>query len=185
MYSVTIRRIFSFYHKIDIGMYTHGGCFEPDLISPYTTIGRYCSVAAGVRIINRDHPVHFKSTHAFFFNPKLGWCKEEVIPYIPIEIGSDVWIGHGAVILANVTQIGHGAVISAGAVVNKNVPPYAIVVGNPGRVVRYRFPPEVIETLLASRWWQKDIEELQQDLDEFQRPFQHLTPCTGSGEETG
>ena len=72
-YSETLRKIFKNYHKVEIGMYTHGGCFVPGSIDPYTTIGRYTSIAHGVQVFNRNHPVNFKGMHAFFFNPKLGY----------------------------------------------------------------------------------------------------------------
>ena len=168
-YSKTLRRIFQCYHKVEIGMYTHGGCFVPGAIDRFTTIGRYSSIAYGVRTSNRNHPMEFKSTHGFFSNPKLGYRPDDPLHYIPLEIGNDVWIGANALILPHVRTIGDGAVIAAGAVVNKHVPPYAVVVGNPARVVRFRFPKEVIEELLASRWWDKPIEEL--DLSEFCRPY--------------
>ena len=92
----------------------------------------------------------------------------------PVKVGNDVWIGEYAVILAHVTEIGDGAVIGAGAIVNKNVPPYAVVVGNPARIVRYRFPKEIVDQLLASRWWEKDIEELKPTISEFQQPYEKL-----------
>ena len=119
--------------------------------------------------MNRNHPMDFKSTHAFFFNPALGRCSGVELEYTPLDIGHDVWIGANALILPHTTNIGHGAVIAAGAVVNKDVPPYAVVVGNPARLVRFRFPPKVVEELLASKWWEKPIEEL--DMAEFSRPF--------------
>jgi serine acetyltransferase len=59
-----------------------------------------------------------------------------------------------------VENIGYGAVLAAGAVVNKDVPPYAVVVGNPARVVRYRFTEDIIAELLQSRWWENDLEQL-------------------------
>jgi hypothetical protein len=155
-------------------MYTHGGCFELGSVDPGTTIGRYCSVANGIRILNRDHPMNFKSMHAFFFNPCLKYCHKYLTEHTPLKIGNDVWIGAHAVILRNVTEIADGAVIGAGAIITKNVPPYAVVIGNPARVVRYRFQQETIDELLASRWWEKDIEELIPCIDEFQRPYEQL-----------
>ena len=69
-------------------------------------------------------------------------------------IGNDVWIGHGAVLLAGV-KVGDGAVIAAGAVVTKDVEPYAVVGGVPAKTIRYRFPAEQIEKLLTLRWWER------------------------------
>lgn len=183
MYSSTLRRIFRDYHSVDIGMYTHGGCFVPGSIDRFTRIGRYCSIAAGVRAFNRDHPIDFKSQHAFFFNHRLGYCSRDLVDYVPLEIGNDVWIGYGAVIQSNVRAIGDGAIVGAGSVVAKDVPPYAVVVGNPARVVRYRFSKEVIEELLALQWWEKDIDVIQPIIEEFQQPFERLFKVLYSGQE--
>ena len=74
--------------------------------------------------------------------------------------------------MPSVSTIGDGAVVAAGAVVNKNVPPYAVVCGNPARVVRYRFSEETIRELQYSRWWEKSIEELRPSMKEFQYPLE-------------
>ena len=174
LYSKTLREIFKHYHNVEVGMYTHGECFYPGQFDRHTTIGRYCSIARGARVMNRNHPMEFKSTHGFFFNPTLNYCDKDQIKYIPLNIGNDVWIGYNAIILPHVTNIGDGAVIAAGAVVNKNVPPYAVVVGNPARVVRYRFSQKIIEELLASRWWEKSIEEIKPYIHEFQIPYKNM-----------
>lgn len=179
-YSLTLRRIFVEYHQVDIGLYTHGTCFTPGAMDKHTKIGRYCSIARGCRIMNRNHPMEFKSTHAFFFNPWLAYCSEDRIQHIPIIVGNDVWIGAHALIMPHVRSIGHGAVVAAGAVVNKDVPPYAVVVGNPARVVRFRFPKEVIEELLASKWWEQPVEKL--NITEFNRPY--VAPSSGSETES-
>lgn len=174
IYSKTLRRIYRNYHNVDVGMYTHGGCFVRHSVAPQATIGRYCSIGRSVRILTQDHPMEFKSTHGLFFNPALKLCDKHLTEQSPLKIGNDVWMGEYAVILARVTEIGDGAVIGAGAIVNRNVPPYAVVVGNPARVVRYRFSKALIDELLASRWWEKDIEELKPHIDEFQQPYEKL-----------
>lgn len=178
VYSPTLRRIFKTYYEVDIGLYTHGGCFVPGAIDRKTTIGRYCSFARGVRTINANHPMHFQSTHGFFHNPQLGYCSQRLAPHLPLAIGNDVWLGTNALVLPSVHTIGDGAVVAAGAVVHKDIPPYAVVVGNPARVVRFRFPPDVISKLIASRWWEKKIGEL--DIREFSRPL-----VTASGAAVG
>lgn len=170
LYSPTLRKIFKEYHGVDIGLYmSSSSCFEPGTIDKHTTIGRYCSIADGVRVMNRNHPMERRSTHGFFFNPRLGFASTDTIEYIPLDIGNDVWIGSNALIMPHVRSIGTGAVIAAGAVVAKDVPPYGVVVGNPARVVRFRFPQEVIVELLDSRWWEKSIEEL--NMKEFVSPL--------------
>lgn len=173
-HSITLRRIFSHYLKVDVGLYSIGGCFNIFNIHPYTTVGRYCSIASTACVFNRNHPLEFKSTHAYFFNPLFGYCKNDLIEFIPLKIGHDVWIGHNAIIMPIVKEIGTGSVIAAGAVVNKDIPPYAIVAGNPARIVRYRFSPETIQKLLASRWWEKSIEEIAPNMDEYTRPFETI-----------
>lgn len=173
-FSKTLRRIMKDYHGVEIGMYSRGECFEDGFAEPYTTIGRYCSFARGVRIINVNHPMEFKSINEFSWHPEEKTCDKDLRKYIPLSIGNDVWMGHNAVILPVVTSIGDGAIIGASALVNKNIPPYAVVVGNPARIVRYRFPKEVIDELLESKWWDKDMDELLPNIEEFQQPYAEL-----------
>lgn len=172
MYSSTLRKIFSKYHNIEIGKYSYGGCFEPGAIASFTIIGRYCSFADGVRVFNADHPLKFKSMHPFFYNPAFGYVINELIPRNSITIGNDVWLGHNATILSSVRSIGDGAVIGASAVVTKDVPDFAVVVGNPGKVVKYRFSEQTIRKLKQERWWDKDIEDLQAKFEDFVKPFE-------------
>jgi serine acetyltransferase len=89
-----------------------------------------------------------------------------------LVIGNDVFIGHNAIILPSVGQIGDGVFIGAGSVVHNAVPPYAVVTGNPARVVRYRFSKEKIQGLIESQWWRKSLEELSPEMDKFQRPVE-------------
>ena len=171
-FSPTLRAIFSRYWGVDVGMYTHGGCFTPWMVDAGTKIGRYSSIAAGVRVVNRNHSLSFRSTSGLFFNPVSGLCDRWLVKLNPLEIGNDVWIGANAIIMPEVNRIGDGAVIGAGAVVNRDVPPYAVVLGNPARVVKYRFSEDVIARLLAEKWWEKDIEELAGRAGEFQVPLE-------------
>jgi acetyltransferase-like isoleucine patch superfamily enzyme len=165
-YSTSLREIYRRYYGVEIGLYTMGGCFVPYAFGRNTVIGRYTSVAMTAFAATDNHPMHHKSMHGFFFNPELGLVDRDS-EFIPLEIGNDVWLGHNSIIMPEVATIGDGAVVAAGAVVNKNVPPYAVVVGNPARVVRYRFDPETIGNLLAERWWEKDISELREHLSDF------------------
>lgn len=172
--SVTLRRIFSTYHDIHIGMYTHGGCFQYGAVGEHTEIGRYCSIADPVSIINDNHPLNLKSTHGIFFNPYFHICDRDFSEITPLTIGNDVWLGRHSTILPNVKKIGDGVVIGAGAVVHKNIPPYAVVVGQPARIVRYRFPKEIIKELLESKWWKKSLEELRPSLSDFFEPYEKI-----------
>jgi len=89
-----------------------------------------------------------------------------------IEIGNDVWVGRNAMILPSVKKIGDGAVIGAGAVVTRDVPDFAVVAGNPAVVIKYRFRPETIHKIKQSKWWDKDIEELKGNIEEFTMPLE-------------
>ena len=170
--SPTLRRIFSDYHHVEIGLYSYGGCFKPDAIAPFTKIGRYCSFANGVRVFNGNHPLEFKSTHPFFFNPSLGYVARELISRNSLTIGNDVWVGYNAIILPSVKIVGDGAIIGAGAVVTRDVPDFAVVAGNPARLIKYRFSEKTIAIIKNSKWWKRDIEELKKDLQEFLRPME-------------
>jgi acetyltransferase-like isoleucine patch superfamily enzyme len=169
LFSKTLREIFIKYHDIDIGIYSHGACFVPGQIDRQTTIGNYCSMAPTTRVMNRNHPMEFISMHGFFFRPELKFCYEDNIEHIPLNIEHDVWTGHNSIIMPHVKNIGTGAVIGAGAVVNKDIPPYAVVVGNPARIVKYRFSEDVIRKLLESKWWEKSIEKLGPEREYFTR----------------
>jgi virginiamycin A acetyltransferase len=175
-YSTTLRAIWAKYWGVEIGLYTHGGCFELWAMDRGTKIGRYCSIARGVSVINGNHPIAFKSTSGLFTDPSLGLIDQWLGEPNPLEIGNDVWIGINAIILPEVNRIGDGAVIGAGAVVHKDVPPYAIVLGNPARVVKYRFSEEIIAQLLEEKWWEKDLPELARNAKEFQAPWHGREP---------
>lgn len=155
-------------------MYTHGGCFRPFSFGRNTSIGRYSSIAATAFAATDNHPMHYKSTHGFFFNPALGVVEKEW-DFSPLSIGNDVWLGHNSIIMPGVSSVGDGAVVAAGAVVNKDVPPYAVVVGNPARIVRYRFTADTIARLLTERWWERDLDEVRLELDHYTCDFESST----------
>lgn len=171
LYSLTLREVMRKHHGVEIGLFSAGAPFEPGAFSPGTKIGRFSSFNRSARAFSANHPMNLKSTHAFFYNPALGLVKDDLAVRLPLTIGNDVLIGHNVTILPSVRQIGDGAVIGAGAVVHEDVPPYAVVVGHPGRVVRYRFKKEVIADLRASRWWDSPLMELVGKLDDFRCPL--------------
>lgn len=139
-------------------------------------IGRFTSVGSGVRTVNGFHPLDAHvSTHPAFYSG--GNCTglslsvdQSVIERryaVPdrgydVLVGSDVWICDNSLIIAGVT-IGDGAVVAAGSVVTKDVPPYAIVGGNPAKVIRYRFSEGVIEWLLSRQWWNDEYDCLKEN----------------------
>jgi len=148
------------------GEYTYASDFDPPQdwstrLAPYLfptsaetlRIGRFCQIAHGVRFLtsSANHALDGLSTFPFpVFDP------EEMSGYQPDRrdtvIGHDVWLGYGALVLPG-ARIGNGAIIGAGAVVRGSVPDYAIVTGNPGTVVKFRFPQTDIARLLDLQWW--------------------------------
>lgn len=165
-YSKTLRRLFLDYHNIHVGMYSYG-CFSTKNIPSGTIIGRYCSFAKDVSVLNGNHPLKFKSLHPFFYNPVLKYVDQLLITRTKLSVGHDVWIGQNALILPSVSLIDNGAVIGAGSVVTKNVPPFAVVAGNPAKIIKYRFSQKTIEQIMQSEWWNKDIDEIKHNEMEF------------------
>lgn len=144
-----------------------------DTIIAHTSIGKFCSIGPGVRCGLGVHPTDFVSTHPMFFSPKQQAGRtfadrEYFQENRPVRLGHDVWIGANSIIVDGVS-IGHGAIVAAGAVVTKDVEPYAIVGGVPAKLIRFRFSPDKIERLLASGWWDKDWDWLQQNWQTFHR----------------
>jgi acetyltransferase-like isoleucine patch superfamily enzyme len=173
MVSMTLRRIFLNYHDVDVGMYSYGGCFDSLRIGAHTKIGRYCSFGRGIWRFNGNHPMKFKSLHPYFYNPEFGLVDQELIHRNELIVGNDVWVGQNAIILPRVERIGDGAVIGAGAIVTKDVPDYAVVAGNPAKVKKYRFSEEIIKKLKAQQWWNKSIEELTANMEDFVQPLEN------------
>ncbi|MGI4789433.1 MAG: CatB-related O-acetyltransferase [Janthinobacterium lividum] len=118
------------------------------------TLGNYCSLGDRVVIGPGEHNLSAVSTSTLF---QVGDIYTALTSK-PCLIGSDVWIGTQAVVLRGVC-VGHGAVIAANAVVTKDVPPYAIVAGVPARLIRMRFPEERVKELLASCWFDQDLDQ--------------------------
>ncbi|MGR3762097.1 CatB-related O-acetyltransferase [Roseobacteraceae bacterium NS-SX3] len=149
-----------------IGAFTYASAFEPpedwaSHLAPYlfpgsrerVVIGSFCQIAEGVRIItaSANHAQEGLSCYPFpvFDQTQMTGFQPDTRDTV---IGNDVWIGYGALILPG-ARIGDGAIIGAGAVVRGTVPPYAIVTGNPGTVLRFRFSKPQIARLLALKWW--------------------------------
>lgn len=153
-------------HSIHLGAFSYqvsGYCFG-------ARIGRYCSFGENVQIGRQDHPLTWASTSpAFYLHDQLfdlddgfegaekyhsyRFAKEGPPTKVKITtIGNDVWIGHGAMIKAGVT-IGDGAIVAAHSVVARDVPPYAVVAGNPAVIKKFRLPPNLISPMLRCAWW--------------------------------
>lgn len=131
----------------------------------FSTIGSFCSVGPEAVIGGLGkHPTNYLSTHPAFFSTKKqagkSFVEEDLFTEVnTTSVGNDVWVGTRAVILDGI-KIGDGAIIAAGSVVTKNVPPYAIVAGVPGKVIRFRFDEKSIEKLLWLKWWDLDEDSI-------------------------
>lgn len=121
------------------------------VLAQVDSIGRYCSIGLNVTIgLARDvHPIHWVTTHPV---AEFSGSVKHRVASTCVSIGHDVWVGRDALIMSGV-KIGTGSVVAAGAVVVRDVPPYAIVGGNPAQIIKYRFSEKMIAKLLASQWW--------------------------------
>lgn len=146
-----------------------------------TRIGKFCSIGPNLLCGWGRHPVDGISTSPMFYSTErqngVTLCdRDKYAERCPINIGNDVFIGMNVTILDGV-NIGNGAVIGAGTVVSKDVPPYAIMVGNPIRILRYRFSEETIQKLLEIAWWDwpddmlQHVEQLFLDPEAFVSEF--------------
>lgn len=162
--------------NIEVGSFSYASSFDaPEdwaaRLAPYTypgaperlVIGRFCQIADGVRFItaSANHPMTGISTYPFaiFDTARVGDYIDQISGLPDTVIGNDVWIGDGATILPG-AWIGNRVIIGAQAVVTGQVPDYAVVVGNPARVIRYRFDPGTIARLLALKWWDWPIDRI-------------------------
>lgn len=150
---------------------------------PQVEIGKFCSIAAHVTLAAGNHPMSYVSTSPYtystirnsFTNKQLYtqefFYTDEDHKYL-CKIGNDVWIGTGATLVSGskALNIGNGAVSAAGAVVTKDVPPYAVVAGCPAKILRYRFSDETISELEKEKWWDKSEDWIRESVEAFSDP---------------
>lgn len=165
IYSYTLRKLLWEHHRVYAGADSYGPWARPGAMPAGTVIGRYVSMAQGVKIFTRNHPSDRLSMHPFFYNKHLGYVADDTIDSTSCWIGHDAWLGDSAIITPRCNRIGIGAIVGAGSVVTKDVPNFAVVAGNPAKLIRFRFDEKTQSLILASRWWEKSIEELVSHMD--------------------
>ena len=164
------QRVFPF-DTVRVGNHSYG---ELNLVSfnwnSKLTIGNYVSIAENVTfLLDADHYVDHISTYPF--KAKLiPPFENEAVSKGNIDIDDDVWIGYGATILSGV-HIGQGAIVAAGAVVAKDIPPYAIVGGVPAKVIKYRFDEDAIRELMKLDYSQLELNQIKAHINELYIPF--------------
>lgn len=129
----------------------------------HASIGSFTSIANQVVVGGVNHPMEWAAMSPVFYagrdSVKKKFSKHHLdTPYKTI-IGNDVWIGRSAIVLSGV-NVANGAIVGAGSIVTKDVPAYAIVAGNPAKIIRYRFDIDTINCLENSKWWELDDAEL-------------------------
>jgi len=170
-----------------IGKYSYGPiCRQHELIEK---IGNFCSFAEGVEVV-LNHEMNFVTTHPILYAGKSynnfeidysdyknnQWYFEGVSPHDNVSkmkrsiIGNDVWLGRN-VIITNGANIGNGVIAGAGAIITKDVPDYAVVVGAPARIIRYRYTAEQIEKLNMIKWWDWSDEQIRERYEDLYLPI--------------
>ena len=144
-------------------------------------MGRYCAVGESVRVITSNHDTACLSLNLLVQDRVLG--RRMIAGKRDVTIGHDVWIGDQAIILPGVT-IGNGAVIGAGSVVTRAVPAFAIVAGNPARIIKDRFPPELAARVEQLAWWEWSEDAQGKRAELFARRWDMLDDRHESGGES-
>lgn len=133
------------------------------------SVGKYCQLGADVAMHSTNHPIGYLSTYINknLFNGELSSLKE----IKKIKVGHDVWIGHKAIVVGEVT-VGNGAIIASGAVVTKDVAPYSIVAGVPATEIKKRYSEKIIGEIEALHWWNLSPNELEKIKPMFFKDFE-------------
>lgn len=166
---------FNYFENVYLGHYSYTGQFT---ILQNVHVLNFSNIAAHVRIGATDHPMERVTMHHITYRRVMyGLDTKDDTLFLEARkkrittIGHDTWIGHGAIIKPGLT-IGHGSVIGSGSVVTKDVPNYAIVVGNPAKVIRYRFSEHIVKQLLDIAWWNWDDTIIRERYLDFLLPIE-------------
>lgn len=159
--SATLRQVLWERNRVVAGAFSYGSLLYPTRhLREGLVIGRYVSLAQ-TAFWSFNHPTdRISSSPAFYEEGEYGRFTNLPAPHPRLEVGHDAWIGDYVVITPRCRRIGIGAVVGAGAVVTRDVPDYAVVIGAPARVIRHRFPEALRARLLASRWWELSLDDL-------------------------
>ncbi|HRS53780.1 MAG TPA: CatB-related O-acetyltransferase [Bacteroidales bacterium] len=141
------------------------------------SIGNFCSIAYGAKIGLGKHPTKWVSSHPFSYDPKYKFVEKNISFEEDVTekciIGNDVWIGANAIIMAGV-KVGDGAIIGANSVVTKDVEPYAIVIGAPARLYKYRFDEDIRKKLLEIKWWNWPDHKIKDNIHLINNPAEFI-----------
>ena len=148
-----------------IGEYTYIG--RNCLVSK-SSIGRYCSIGNNVSIGPGEHKIDVVSTSSYIYEDRVNWYN--ALTEKKVIIGNDVWIGTDSIIKRGVV-IGDGAVVGANSFVNRDVPDFAVVVGSPAKIVRYRLNNELIKKIKEAKWWNLPLEDARKFCIEFEKTY--------------
>ena len=158
------------YAQYSIGDFSYGGPLNVENWRAAATlkIGKFCSIGPDVTVfLVGEHRTDWATTYPFYLPPFSEAFERfyggRSVTKGNVTIGNDVWIGQGATILSGV-KIGDGAVVGACSVVTRDVPPYAIVAGNPSRLIRMRFDQETVDSLLKIKWWDWDLQRIRDNM---------------------
>jgi acetyltransferase-like isoleucine patch superfamily enzyme len=163
----------------EIGKYTCTGRYD---VIHCATIGAFCSISWDVSIGGDNHNPLLLSTHPFYYQALFGMAtdpkaqEQELLSDIenePCIVGNDVWIAAGVKVNRNLT-IGDGAIIGANSTVTRDIPPYAIAVGSPAKVIKMRFDKGIIDELEQIKWWEFPDDILKANLDLFKSPVNSM-----------
>ena len=142
-----------------------------DFIGDKLIIGKFCAIAKGVEFVmnGANHRMDAVTAYPFYimggdWGSAIAPVKDELPLKGDTVVGNDVWIGQNVTVMPGV-HIGDGAIIGTNSTVASDIPPYAIAVGNPCRVVKYRFDRDFIDYLLQIQWWNWDIEKIERNMD--------------------
>ena len=160
MTSLSLRAYLERAYGVEVGDYSYGSLMDPGNSDRGLSIGRYVSIGPNVRRFGAAHPVERLSMHPYWYNPALRVAEPtDDVERTTCRIEHEAWIGANVTILPGCSRIGIGAVIGAGAVVTRDVPDFAVVLGLPGTVKGERLSEAAREAMLRAQPWGEEPAE--------------------------